>query len=99
MIARPKLDPSQSLPSRGALCPSEDCRSIARFPAAGLRPFVNLISPAGLAIVPLESVYAGTKNAVCVISEGVRQEAGDRVRHFAGLRPNRACRLARQASR
>jgi short-subunit dehydrogenase len=30
--------------------------------------------------VPLQSVYAGTKNAVCVISEGLRHEAGDKVR-------------------
>jgi NADP-dependent 3-hydroxy acid dehydrogenase YdfG len=63
------------------------------FPTAGLRPFVNIISTAGLKIVPLQSVYAGTKNAVRTISEGLRQEAGDRVRHFVGLRPNWACRI------
>jgi NADP-dependent 3-hydroxy acid dehydrogenase YdfG len=30
--------------------------------------------------VPLQSVYAGTKNAVRTISEGLRQEAGDKLR-------------------
>jgi NADP-dependent 3-hydroxy acid dehydrogenase YdfG len=40
------------------------------------RPFANLISPAGLTVVPLQSVCAGTKNAVCLISEVLRQEAG-----------------------
>jgi hypothetical protein len=33
-------------------------------------------------------VCASTKNAVCVISEGLRQEASGQVRHFAGLHPN-----------
>lgn len=42
--------------------------------------FVNVVSTAGLKIVPLQSVYAGTKNAVRTISEGLRQEAGDRLR-------------------
>jgi hypothetical protein len=73
------------LPSHGALRPQVDCRSIACFPTAGLWPFVNIISTAGLKIVPLQSVYAGTKNAVRTISEGLRQEAGDRVRYFAGF--------------
>ena len=42
--------------------------------------FVNVISTAGLKIVPLQSVYAGTKNAVRTIAEGLRQEAGDKLR-------------------
>src|SRR5436190_7905082 len=42
--------------------------------------FVNVISTAGLKIVPLQSVYAGTKNAVRTISEGLRQEAGENLR-------------------
>jgi NADP-dependent 3-hydroxy acid dehydrogenase YdfG len=42
--------------------------------------FVNVISTAGLKIVPQQVVYAGTKNAVRTISEGLRQEAGDRLR-------------------
>lgn len=42
--------------------------------------FVNVLSTSGLRIVPLQSVYAGTKNAVRAISEGLRQEAGDKLR-------------------
>ncbi|MEV0848469.1 SDR family oxidoreductase [Streptomyces sp. NPDC049954] len=50
------------------------------FREQGSGHFVNTVSTAGLRIVPLQSVYAGTKNAVRTISEGLRQEAG------AGLR-------------
>lgn len=42
--------------------------------------FVNVLSTSGFKIVPLQSVYAGTKNAVRAISEGLRQEAGDKLR-------------------
>jgi NADP-dependent 3-hydroxy acid dehydrogenase YdfG len=42
--------------------------------------FVNVISTAGLKVVPLQSVYAGTKNAVRTITEGLRQEAGPNLR-------------------
>ncbi len=42
--------------------------------------FVNVVSTAGLKIVPLQAVYAGTKNAVRAISEGLRQEAGPTLR-------------------
>jgi NADP-dependent 3-hydroxy acid dehydrogenase YdfG len=38
--------------------------------------FINILSTAGLQITPLMSVYAGTKNAVRTISDGLRQEAG-----------------------
>lgn len=41
---------------------------------------VNTLSTSGLRIVPQQSVYAGTKNAVRAISEGLRQEAGDTLR-------------------
>lgn len=50
------------------------------FRAQGFGQFVNVISTAGLRIVPLQAVYAGTKNAVRTISEGLRQEAGDKLR-------------------
>jgi len=50
------------------------------FRKQGFGHFVNIISTAGLKIVPLQSVYAGTKNAVRTISEGLRQEAGDKLR-------------------
>ncbi|MEV8566675.1 SDR family oxidoreductase [Streptomyces sp. NPDC051322] len=50
------------------------------FREQGFGHFVNTVSTAGLRIVPLQSVYAGTKNAVRTISEGLRQEAGDSLR-------------------
>jgi NADP-dependent 3-hydroxy acid dehydrogenase YdfG len=42
--------------------------------------FVNLASTAALLVLPSMSVYSGTKAAVRMISEGLRQEAGDHVR-------------------
>ncbi len=42
--------------------------------------FINVVSTAGLKIVPFQAVYAGTKNAVRAISEGLRQEAGPTLR-------------------
>ena len=50
------------------------------FRKQGFGQFVNIVSTAGLKIVPLQAVYAGTKNAVRTISEGLRQEAGDKLR-------------------
>ncbi len=50
------------------------------FRQQGFGHFINIISTAGLKIVPLQAVYAGTKNAVRTISEGLRQEAGDKLR-------------------
>jgi NADP-dependent 3-hydroxy acid dehydrogenase YdfG len=50
------------------------------FRKQGFGHFVNVISTAGLKIVPMQSVYAGTKNAVRTISEGLRQEAGANLR-------------------
>ena len=50
------------------------------FRRQGFGHFINVISTAGLKIVPLQSVYAGTKNAVRSISEGLRQEAGEKLR-------------------
>ncbi|MCX4724125.1 SDR family oxidoreductase [Streptomyces sp. NPDC090052] len=50
------------------------------FREQGFGHFVNTVSTAGLRIVPLQSVYAGTKNAVRTISEGLRQEAGGSLR-------------------
>ncbi|WP_216895563.1 SDR family oxidoreductase [Nocardia alni] len=42
--------------------------------------FVTVVSTSGLRIVPNQSVYAGTKNAVRTICEGLRQEAGPNLR-------------------
>ncbi|MFI1944868.1 SDR family oxidoreductase [Streptomyces virginiae] len=50
------------------------------FREQGSGHFVNTVSTAGLRVLPLQSVYAGTKNAVRTISEGLRQEAGDALR-------------------
>ena len=50
------------------------------FREQGAGQFVHTLSVAGLRIVPNLAVYAGTKNAVRAISEGLRQEAGGSVR-------------------
>jgi NADP-dependent 3-hydroxy acid dehydrogenase YdfG len=50
------------------------------FRKQGFGHFVTIISTAGLTISPTIAVYAGTKNAVRTISEGLRQEAGDKLR-------------------
>jgi NADP-dependent 3-hydroxy acid dehydrogenase YdfG len=42
--------------------------------------FINTASTAAFRITPGQSVYAGTKMAVRAISEGLRQEAGDKLR-------------------
>ncbi|MFY0579422.1 SDR family oxidoreductase [Cystobacter fuscus] len=50
------------------------------FRGQGFGHFVNVASTAGHRIVPTQSVYCGTKFAVRAISEGLRQEAGDKLR-------------------
>src|SRR3982074_2378578 len=50
------------------------------FRKQGFGHFVNTASTAGLKIVPTMAVYSGTKLAVRAISEGLRQEAGDKLR-------------------
>jgi NADP-dependent 3-hydroxy acid dehydrogenase YdfG len=50
------------------------------FRRQGSGQIINILSTAGLQIYPLMSVYAGTKNAVRAISEGLRQEAGENLR-------------------
>ena len=50
------------------------------FRKQGAGHFVNLASTAGHLVRPNMSVYSGTKFAVRAISEGLRQEAGDRLR-------------------
>lgn len=56
------------------------------FRKQGIGHFVNIISTAGLKIVPAQSVYAATKNAMRTISEGLRQEAGEKIR-VTGISP------------
>ncbi|WP_413742828.1 SDR family oxidoreductase [Sodalis sp. RH15] len=50
------------------------------FRRQGFGHFVNTLSTAGIQIVPTMAVYAGSKNAVRAISEGLRQEAGPSLR-------------------
>lgn len=50
------------------------------FRKQGFGHFVNTASTAGLKTVPNQAVYSGTKFAVRAISEGLRQEAGDKLR-------------------
>jgi NADP-dependent 3-hydroxy acid dehydrogenase YdfG len=56
------------------------------FRKQGFGHFVNIISSAGIQFNPTMAVYAGTKNAVRTITEGLRQEAGDKLR-VTGISP------------
>jgi NADP-dependent 3-hydroxy acid dehydrogenase YdfG len=61
-------------------CPVRHRRGVACLPQTGFGHFVNTASTAGHTTVPNQSVYSGTKFAVRAISEGLRQEAGDKLR-------------------
>src|SRR5437667_5897079 len=50
------------------------------FRKQGFGHFVNTASTAGHKTVPSQSVYSATKFAVRALSEGLRQEAGDKLR-------------------
>jgi len=50
------------------------------FQRQGSGHIVNVVSTAGLKIVPTMGVYAATKNAVRTITEALRQEAGPNLR-------------------
>ena len=50
------------------------------FRRQGFGHFINTASTAAHRVVPNMAVYAGTKIAVRAISEGLRQEAGDKLR-------------------
>ena len=50
------------------------------FREQGFGHFVTIASTAGLVTKPTRAVYSGTKVAVRAISEGLRQEAGDKLR-------------------
>ena len=56
------------------------------FRRQGFGHFVTTISTSGLKVVPQQSIYAGTKNAVRTIHEGLRQEAGPHLR-VTGISP------------
>jgi len=74
------------------------------FRGQGFGHFVNIASTAGHKTAPNQSVYSETKSAVRAISEGLRQQAGDKLRvtvispgfvrtHFAERVTNRGLRL------
>ncbi|WP_345951558.1 SDR family oxidoreductase [Mucilaginibacter sp. PAMB04274] len=56
------------------------------FKGQGTGHIINVISTAGISIVPTMGVYAGTKNAVRTISEALRQESQGRWR-VTGISP------------
>lgn len=56
------------------------------FKEQGSGHIINIISTAGIQIVPLMAVYAGTKNAVRTITEAMRQESGGKYR-VTGISP------------
>ncbi len=56
------------------------------FRRQGAGHVINIVSTSGLRIVPLQGVYAATKNAVRTLSEALRQEAGDSLR-VTGISP------------
>ncbi|HTE51686.1 MAG TPA: SDR family oxidoreductase [Kofleriaceae bacterium] len=80
------------------------------FRTQGTGHFVNVASVSGLQMAPSQSVYGGTKLAVRAISEGLRLEAGDKLRvtvvspgfiqtSFADAAPNPEVRAQLAASR
>lgn len=56
------------------------------FKQQGFGHIINIISTSGIKIVPLQGVYAGTKNAVRTIAEALRQESGGNYR-VTGISP------------
>lgn len=63
---------------KGVLCGI--AAALPVFRKQGFGQFVNIASTAGIVIKPGMAVYAGTKFAVRAITEGLRQEAGDKLR-------------------
>lgn len=60
--------------------------AIPAFREQGSGHIINIISTSGIKIVPLQGVYAGTKNAVRTISEALRQESNGWLR-VTGISP------------
>ncbi|CAM3980278.1 NADP-dependent 3-hydroxy acid dehydrogenase YdfG [Pedobacter westerhofensis] len=59
---------------------------VPEFKKQGYGQVINIISTSGIKIVPLQGVYAGTKNAVRTISEAFRQESKGAYR-ITGISP------------
>lgn len=60
--------------------------AIPIFKEQGSGHIVNIISTAGIKIVPMQGVYAGTKNAIRTIAEAFRQESDGNLR-ITGISP------------
>lgn len=60
--------------------------AIPVFKTQGYGHIINIISTAGLKIVPQQGVYTGTKNAVRTIAEAFRQESDGKIR-ITGISP------------
>ncbi|HEX6426033.1 MAG TPA: SDR family oxidoreductase [Niastella sp.] len=60
--------------------------AIPVFKAQGYGHIINIISTSGIKIVPLQGVYAATKNAVRTIAEAFRQESDGSIR-ITGISP------------
>ena len=60
--------------------------AIPVFREQGCGHIINIISTSGIKIVPMQGVYAGTKNAVRTITEALRQESKGRWR-VTGISP------------
>lgn len=56
------------------------------FKEQGFGHIINIISTSGIKIVPLQGVYAATKNAVRTLSEALRQESNGKYR-VTGISP------------
>lgn len=57
------------------------------FRAQGSGHLVTVVSTSGLKIVPTQAVYAGTKNAVRTLLEGLRQESTDGTLRTTSISP------------
>ncbi|OZM82409.1 SDR family oxidoreductase [Pseudonocardia sp. MH-G8] len=57
------------------------------FRGQGSGHLVTVVSTSGLKIVPTQAVYAGTKNAVRTLLEGLRQESTDGVLRTTSISP------------
>lgn len=57
------------------------------FRRQGVGHLVTVVSTSGLKIVPTQAVYAGTKNAVRTLLEGLRQESTDGVLRTTSISP------------
>jgi NADP-dependent 3-hydroxy acid dehydrogenase YdfG len=60
--------------------------ALSIFKSQGSGHIINIISTSGIKIVPLQGVYAGTKNAIRTIAEALRQESGGMYR-VTGISP------------